>query len=326
MWNGNAWENVGRIQGFTGSQGIPGGVSFEYLYPKETPLVVGDPGLGAIIFNNFELDQTEEIFLSLNDRFGNLIESYLENSLSSTSQLKGFIKISNKFQSSRYAIFRLNSFVAFESYYRILVDFILSSVSEFNSLEELILSFDRSGDQGFTGSIGFTGSQGQDGVQGYTGSLGESSFTYSSTPPPNPTLGDRWFDSAVGAENVWTVDIDGSAQWVEVAASGFLGLRGFTGSSGFGSVDLNTRSYTGDGLTRVFGVSPNLSVDTALVFVNGESKAPGVDYTVIDSNLTFTVAPSNNSNIVIREIISTGGSVINDIKVVATGLSIVFGL
>ena len=49
-----------------------------------------------------------------------------------------------------------------------------------------------------------------------------------------PVIGDRWFDTIVGAETVWTDDGD-SSQWVEVAASGFVGRDGYTGSSGLGT-------------------------------------------------------------------------------------------
>jgi len=89
---------------------------------------------------------------------------------------------------------------------------------------------------GYTGSTGagYTGSTGVAGYSGslgYSGSKGESSFTFASTAPSNPTVGDRWYDIVEGAELVWVNDGD-SNQWVEVAASGFLGNTGYTGSRG----------------------------------------------------------------------------------------------
>jgi hypothetical protein len=92
------------------------------------------------------------------------------------------------------------------------------------------------GSRGFDGSRGYTGSRGTDGTvgrDGYTGSKGESSFSYGPTAPLNPVVGDRWLDSLTGAELVWTNDGD-TTQWVEVAASGFLGRTGYTGSTGTG--------------------------------------------------------------------------------------------
>lgn len=84
---------------------------------------------------------------------------------------------------------------------------------------------------GYTGSVGDTGSTGATGATGATGPKGESSFTWGPLPPPNPTVGDRWFDTVIGAEVIWTDDGD-TFQWVEVAASGFLGRTGFNGSRG----------------------------------------------------------------------------------------------
>ena len=68
-------------------------------------------------------------------------------------------------------------------------------------------------------------------VRGFVGSRGESSFTWGPTPPPSPKIGDRWFDTIDGALSVYVDDGD-SNQWVEVAASGFLGQTGYTGSQG----------------------------------------------------------------------------------------------
>ncbi len=105
------------------------------------------------------------------------------------------------------------------------------------SVQTILKSSLPKGDQGYSGSFGYTGS-----AAGFVGSKGESSFVYSITPPINPQVGDRWFDSADGGEYVWTIDED-SGQWVEVAASGFQGPIGYVGSSGaFAAI-----GYTGSG-------------------------------------------------------------------------------
>jgi hypothetical protein len=59
-------------------------------------------------------------------------------------------------------------------------------------------------------------------------------------------VGDRWYDSNNGVEIVWTYDGD-SYQWVEIAASGYLGQTGYTGSSGPASPlsqNLNTSTFS----------------------------------------------------------------------------------
>ena len=93
---------------------------------------------------------------------------------------------------------------------------------------------------GYTGSqgdLGYTGSSGAYAALGFTGSRGESSFTYSDNPPLNPTAGDRWYDSSLGFEFVWTDD-GNSVQWVEITTSG----KGYTGSASF---ELGPIGYTG---------------------------------------------------------------------------------
>ena len=101
------------------------------------------------------------------------------------------------------------------------------------------------------------------GEAGYTGSRGESSFTYAAEPPENPAAGDRWFDSTLGLEFVWTFDGD-SGQWVEIAASGFLGRtgeQGYTGSQGIPG-EFAALGYTGSqgdrGYTGSAGQANNL--------------------------------------------------------------------
>jgi hypothetical protein len=94
------------------------------------------------------------------------------------------------------------------------------------------LGFVGSAGPGFTGSggPGFTGSRG---FSGSVGPKGESSFTYSSTAPTTPAVGDRWLDSNSGRELVYFNDGD-TSQWIEVAAGrdGFIGSQGIPGIPG----------------------------------------------------------------------------------------------
>lgn len=93
---------------------------------------------------------------------------------------------------------------------------------------------------------------------GYTGSKGdkgESSYTYSETPPVDPKVGDRWYNSADALEVVWT-DNGITTQWVEIAASGFLGLQGYTGSSGaYAAIGYTGSLSTTPGYTGSMGYS-----------------------------------------------------------------------
>jgi hypothetical protein len=107
------------------------------------------------------------------------------------------------------------------------------------------------GTDGSNGSSGTDGSDGYTGSQGYTGSKGESSFTWGPTPPSSPAVGDRWYDTNKSKLVVYVDDGD-SFQWVETAASGFLGRTGYTGSAGTSGGGGSTAASVGYSL--IFGV------------------------------------------------------------------------
>jgi hypothetical protein len=87
------------------------------------------------------------------------------------------------------------------------------------------------------------------GKTGYTGSRGQFGFTFSNTAPISPNVGDRWLDSQSMSELIWVSDGD-SAQWVEVAGTGFLSTAGSAvTSSGFAS---SSKSFA---LSILFGGS-----------------------------------------------------------------------
>jgi len=126
---------------------------------------------------------------------------------------------------------------------------------------------------GYTGSIGATGATGS---LGYTGSKGESSYTYSDNPPVSPEVGDRWFDSSSGVEFVWTAD-GNSTQWVEIAASGFLGQTGYTGSAGSSggstlqSASIQSASGTGVEFTGIPSGVQRITILFTGISTNGTS-------------------------------------------------------
>jgi hypothetical protein len=70
-----------------------------------------------------------------------------------------------------------------------------------------------------------------------------------------------------------------------------------------------TDVYTGDGVTQDFTLSDGHTNNTILVFYNGVCLVPDVDYSVNNTNLSFTFAPTNASDIVIRYYELSGGTV-----------------
>ena len=63
-----------------------------------------------------------------------------------------------------------------------------------------------------------------------------------------------------------------------------------------------TRTATGDGSTTGFTVTLGVTVNTALVFLNGVCQVPTTDYTVSSTTLTFTTAPASADALQIREL------------------------
>lgn len=72
------------------------------------------------------------------------------------------------------------------------------------------------------------GPTGPTGPTGATGPYGAGYYTFSTTPPTNPAIGDRWVNSNSGIQYTWTYD-GNSFQWVQLWTSGFLGPTGPTG-------------------------------------------------------------------------------------------------
>ena len=67
-----------------------------------------------------------------------------------------------------------------------------------------------------------------------------------------------------------------------------------------GKVTITKDSFTGDGSTTVFNMSVTPSnEETIFVFVGNVYQNPGVAYTVIGSNITFSGAPPDTHTIVI---------------------------
>jgi len=96
------------------------------------------------------------------------------------------------------------------------------------------------------GIIGTTGAQG---IQG-PGTF----YTYSTTPPASPAVGDRWVDSNTGSSYVYTYD-GNSNQWVELTAIGYAGVQGVAGPQGIaGPTGTTVQGTTGSqGLTGIQG-------------------------------------------------------------------------
>ena len=81
--------------------------------------------------------------------------------------------------------------------------------------------------------------------------------------------------------------------------SGYLVLTSSIVSS---SLNIDSTLFTSDGIQTVYTLSgsANDTSDDIIVFINGVSQIPGVNYTLTSSNLTFNGTPSSGSKIDVR--------------------------
>ena len=85
-----------------------------------------------------------------------------------------------------------------------------------------------------------------------------------------------------------------TSQWIPGAVS--------TTAVGPTGADISTVTFSGTGSTLNFTVGTGFSADTLIVFDNGVSQIPDVDYTYTGTDITFVVAPVSDSTIQVRKI------------------------
>ena len=133
-----------------------------------------------------------------------------------------------------------------------------------------------------------------------TSSGGGSGFTYTSSAPGTPSLGDRWMDSDTGKEYVYVND-GSSSQWIEPVSSN--GLVGVTYTS---SIQLLEFGVTGSFVKLGVGTTaPNYPLD-----INGTSNfrsgisAAGI---TVNGNTTITGSLNGAGATFTGAVISDGG-------------------
>ena len=164
------------------------------------------------------------------------------------------------------------------------------------------------GSVGYTGSLGYTGSAST--VIGYSGSQGESSYSYSTSAPSSPKVGDRWYDSNNGVEVVWTDD-GTSTQWVEIAASGYLGQTGYAGSRGVtgfvGSQGLNTMLVAlSDELNALTTGTPKLTIRAPSTMYLGTAPRAMVTSASTSGNVTVDMLVAGTTILGTKLILNSG--------------------
>ncbi len=176
-----AWDRVVGTDGSNGTDGIYGGVSFEYTF--FTNFSTGDPGNGNIWLNN--APNTANV-LSISKTDGNAVDisATINSMLSSTSTIIGTVKLTKKTDSSKFVTYAVTANGNFTNHKQLSVTYLSSSsATPFANAEDIIITFSLTGDKGNTGSAGSTGTAGANGpgylatsVSSVTIGLGSKTF------------------------------------------------------------------------------------------------------------------------------------------------------
>lgn len=152
-----------------GDTGTFGGAMFEFFYDNSTSVPTSQPS-GYVTFNAL----ATTMYISYLDYSDTNIQSFLETIDDSTSQIKGTFKLTSKDNPEVYAFFNITgTHTAHIDHYDVPVAFISSSETGTTPPDQQVLiTFQRTGDIGDTGATGPTGPTGAAGTNGIDGATG----------------------------------------------------------------------------------------------------------------------------------------------------------
>ena len=144
--------------GAKGEDGNFGGASFDYTFDDTHTTT---PTSGKLALNdNGSMSVATELYISNTDDDNNSIESFLETVDASTSTVKGFVRISEKYDISKFIVFQITELTidVTTSYWTLDVNAqSFSGVNPLDSNDDIVVSFVVSGNKGDQGEKGDTG-------------------------------------------------------------------------------------------------------------------------------------------------------------------------
>jgi hypothetical protein len=146
--------------GATGPAGQFGGVTVDYTFDSDTSQT--DPGTGKVRFNNANLTLATEMTIDDESDGAIDIQPFLRTIDDSTSTIKGHLRISNKLDSSDFALFTISGITEETGFFDVAVAYVSGSATSFTNNEDVIITFARTGDMGAQGPTGPTGPTGPD--------------------------------------------------------------------------------------------------------------------------------------------------------------------
>lgn len=307
------------IQGTIGRDGNFGGASFDYTY--STTITATDPGVGKVQFNSLILSSATAVYLDASNDASTDISSFLNTIGNSTSTIKGHFRMSKKFDDNSFALFTITSVTNNTGWFTVVASYV-SGNGTFTNLDDIVITFARTGDKGDTGVQGTTGTQGVLGLQGTQGIQGlKIGFTYASSAPASPAIGDIWVDSTDGVKYQYLND-GNSSQWVELDSIGYIGAQGIQGNTGTQGTT-GTVGFQGiQGTTGTQGTTGSQGIQ-GVQGIQGTQGLQGtggqINFPVVSQTSSYTLQASDNGKVVS---ITTGGVTV-PVSIFSAGDSIV---
>ena len=219
------------LTGPTGPQGVTGAIggSISIAYVFSTTTTDSNPGNGNLRLDNATQNVATTVRADLLDSAGADWTAVLAAMAASTNSVKGYIRIVNATDVTKWLLFQVISVASPSGYKNItVVNVDSSSATPFANGDPVTLCYDRVGDMGNTGP---TGPQGNTGA-GVTGATGPQGVT-----GPQGQTGAGAVHALVGvqvfvASGTWTKPVGCNHVVVEMIGGGGGGAGGVNGSAG----------------------------------------------------------------------------------------------
>ena len=157
--------------GINGTDSGFGGSTFDFTFNIDTSLTI--PNLNSIKLNNISQSQSTKLIIDNSDNNGIILQSYFYTISIITSNIKGFLRIQNSTDESKYLLFSITNLTNNTNWWEIEINNLsFSSITPFNNNDMLIISFVTNGNRGDAGLNGVDGLPGLPGPAGPTGPAG----------------------------------------------------------------------------------------------------------------------------------------------------------
>jgi hypothetical protein len=267
------------LSGFSGFSGIsitgptgPGGpagtsaIAFDYFFDG-TSNTDAKPGAGKFRLNTITQNAATILPIDVVDANSVDISMLLDTLNSSTSSIKGQLRLTKKTNTAAWIIFNLiqvNSGTGYRSF--IISHVASSSSSPFINGDLIVIDFSRTGDVGVTGptgvgASGFSGTSGWSGFSGRSGFSGVSGYSGSMGPfgPTGPTGPDSLGVYSQAYSNNITVNVTGYGI-IDLTLTGNTTLN-LTGGNDGQPITLRVRQDVNGSRSITFGSSIRFSND-----------------------------------------------------------------